>query len=108
MICGQPGATWTDTLFPSRCASDLWCLHVGAGSCHEQWSGKVLDVVSLCRWGLVCAWYCLSSSSWPCRVALLLITGGQRSEEHTSELQSLMRSSYAVFCFTTYTIKKQT
>src|SRR3546814_7811026 len=24
--------------------------------------------------------------------------GGLRSEEHTSELQSLMRSSYAVFC----------
>src|SRR3546814_5514312 len=24
--------------------------------------------------------------------------GGQRSEEHTSELQSLMRTSYAVFC----------
>src|SRR3546814_1420688 len=28
-----------------------------------------------------------------------LLTGlGVRSEEHTSELQSLMRSSYAVFC----------
>src|SRR3546814_2775223 len=26
-----------------------------------------------------------------------------RSEEHTSELQSLMRSSYAVFCLTTKT-----
>src|SRR3546814_4638688 len=26
------------------------------------------------------------------------IYGGLRSEEHTSELQSLMRSSYAVFC----------
>src|SRR3546814_3071515 len=25
--------------------------------------------------------------------------GGARSEEHTSELQSLMRISYAVFCF---------
>src|SRR3546814_3828009 len=25
----------------------------------------------------------------------------QRSEEHTSELQSLMRTSYAVFCFKT-------
>src|SRR3546814_7210494 len=25
---------------------------------------------------------------------------GERSEEHTSELQSLMRSSYAVFCLT--------
>src|SRR3546814_2426498 len=24
--------------------------------------------------------------------------GGERSEEHTSELQSLMRTSYAVFC----------
>src|SRR3546814_2572204 len=29
--------------------------------------------------------------------------GGDRSEEHTSELQSLMRISYAVFC-----LKKQT
>src|SRR3546814_14681947 len=26
--------------------------------------------------------------------------GGSRSEEHTSELQSLMRISYAVFCLT--------
>src|SRR3546814_10357914 len=26
------------------------------------------------------------------------LAGGERSEEHTSELQSLMRSSYAVFC----------
>src|SRR3546814_2120986 len=26
---------------------------------------------------------------------------GDRSEEHTSELQSLIRLSYAVFCFTT-------
>src|SRR3546814_6852659 len=29
-------------------------------------------------------------------VALLVLAG--RSEEHTSELQSLMRNSYAVFC----------
>src|SRR3546814_4746275 len=28
---------------------------------------------------------------------------GQRSEEHTSELQSLMRISYAVFCLKKYT-----
>src|SRR3546814_5955598 len=31
----------------------------------------------------------------PCLIAVLLAT---RSEEHTSELQSLMRISYAVFC----------
>src|SRR3546814_366948 len=32
----------------------------------------------------------------PCR---LRRAAGRRSEEHTSELQSLMRISYAVFCF---------
>src|SRR3546814_5266157 len=35
--------------------------------------------------------------------AVLRVVGGHRSEEHTSELQSLMRSSYAVFC-----LKKKT
>src|SRR3546814_6024869 len=30
--------------------------------------------------------------------AIAQIVGGPRSEEHTSELQSLMRISYAVFC----------
>src|SRR3546814_4168392 len=29
---------------------------------------------------------------------LLLLAGPARSEEHTSELQSLMRNSYTVFC----------
>src|SRR3546814_1529445 len=33
-------------------------------------------------------------------VLALLQVGGHRSEEHTSELQSLMRISYAVFCLT--------
>src|SRR3546814_2453734 len=32
--------------------------------------------------------------------AQIFIGGGTRSEEHTSELQSLMRISYAVFCLT--------
>src|SRR3546814_8197640 len=36
-------------------------------------------------------------------VAILLVE--QRSEEHTSELQSLMRISYAVFCLKTKTIR---
>src|SRR3546814_9051063 len=38
------------------------------------------------------AWPC-TSRSWVCDSA-----SGARSEEHTSELQSLMRNSYAVFC----------
>src|SRR3546814_3775504 len=32
---------------------------------------------------------------------------GERSEEHTSELQSLMRTSYAVFCLKKKKKKKQ-
>src|SRR3546814_6866168 len=32
-------------------------------------------------------------------LAGLILCAGARSEEHTSELQSLMRISYAVFCF---------
>src|SRR3546814_5339686 len=31
-------------------------------------------------------------------IALSVVTAAFRSEEHTSELQSLMRISYAVFC----------
>src|SRR3546814_5214497 len=40
-------------------------------------------------------------STAPLRLAShagLLLTGASRSEEHTSELQSLMRISYAGFC----------
>src|SRR3546814_10232550 len=32
---------------------------------------------------------------------------GERSEEHTSELQSLMRISYAVFCLKTKKVHRQ-
>src|SRR3546814_9094772 len=32
------------------------------------------------------------------RIAALALARASRSEEHTSELQSLMRTSYAVFC----------
>src|SRR3546814_7048728 len=42
--------------------------------------------------------------------ALFLLTipsGSTRSEEHTSELQSLMRIAYAVFCLKKKKIKKE-
>src|SRR3546814_1113490 len=37
-----------------------------------------------------------------------VIAGQRRSEEHTSELQSLMRISYAVFCLKKKNTKKTT
>src|SRR3546814_5374570 len=35
---------------------------------------------------------------WPAPFGIILVLDRLRSEEHTSELQSLMRISYAVFC----------
>src|SRR3546814_3475020 len=42
-----------------------------------------------------------AAASTPCRYCLRHRLYSPRSEEHTPELQSLMRSSYAVFCLTT-------
>src|SRR3546814_9810213 len=41
-------------------------------------------------------------------IATQIIDWGLRSEEHTSELQSLMRNSYAVFCLKKKTTKHTT
>src|SRR3546814_4102448 len=52
------------------CSSHLWWLH----PCKKQQSVNLCSFLQACR------------------------KGTSRSEEHTSELQSLMRISYAVFC----------
>src|SRR3546814_4903072 len=46
-----------------------------------------------------------NAETGPCRLAPLLATAKNRSEEHTSELQSLMRISYAVLCLKKKTTK---
>src|SRR3546814_6586503 len=51
--------------------------------------GPIFGAVAGAMWGPVAfLWIALGS----------VLAGGVRSEEHTSELQSLMRISYAVFC----------
>src|SRR3546814_4813687 len=50
-----------------------------------------------------------SRMAWDCQWSLLRCRGRDpRSEEHTSELQSLMRISYAVFCLKKKITIKQT
>src|SRR3546814_7262109 len=88
MIRRPPRSTRTDTLFPYTplCRSRLrtadddgWRRHPPSDGCpspgclHGRKRGSASDLI-LRRWG------------------------NGRSEEHTSELQSLMRLSYAVFC----------
>src|SRR3546814_6380961 len=41
---------------------------------------------------------CACANCWKCVYGVALTRKLMRSEEHTSELQSLMRISYAVFC----------
>src|SRR3546814_3326148 len=82
MIRRPPRSTRTDTLFPyttlfrSRARTDGTCATAGHARLRQQRR----------RHHLFPAW-----------------SGPRRSEEHTSELQSLMRISYAVFC-----LKKKT
>src|SRR3546814_8400623 len=51
---------------------------------------------------------CASGRRSPMARRFTLRYGSNRSEEHTSELQSLMRISYAVFCLKKNTNKKYT
>src|SRR3546814_3275735 len=52
-----------------------------------------------------------AAESLPASIRVLALTDAatvfERSEEHTSELQSLMRISYAVFCLKKKTTQKQ-
>src|SRR3546814_4671854 len=83
MIRRPPRSTRTDTLFPYTTlfrSDQEFCSQAGRGGAHpaRQWQA-IAGIAGAAIGG-----------SDPDRRA--------RSEEHTSELQSLMRISYAVFC----------
>src|SRR3546814_11905215 len=85
MIRRPPRSTRTDTLFPYTTLSDLPSVNAGAG-------GSIPVPIRPTNQGERNRW-CI-----PSQVTSLFFSGPGRSEEHTSELQSLMRISYAVFC----------
>src|SRR3546814_10613944 len=80
MIRRPPRSTRTDTLFPYTTLFRS-----------EMELNIDLGVFALSAWDLI--------GALPLRREDLVVDDGDwRSEEHTSELQSLMRISYAVFC----------
>src|SRR3546814_3069024 len=84
MIRRPPRSTRTDTLFPyTTLFRSACCLRKNSGN----YSCLKLTFSTNCRLD--------ASSSF---ISLANCCGVLRSEEHTSELQSLMRNSYAVFC----------
>src|SRR3546814_1673045 len=105
MIRRPPRSTRTDTLFPyttlfrSSCGTDPACVHISLGARIGIRIGTVdLGISDTSVDEAIKGYRCLGvhggSREGSC---------GSRSEEHTSELQSLMRISYAVFC-----LKKKT
>src|SRR3546814_978144 len=98
MIRRPPRSTRTDTLFPytTLCRSEAAFfrgpaqVHVRSPSARNLAAARPPGQSASVEAGVLCK-----------RSAA--VRGPRRSEEHTSELQSLMRISYAVFC-----LKKKT
>src|SRR3546814_2378120 len=91
MILRPPRSTRTDTRFPyTTLFRSTWFAenaavehHVGIGAEH---------------WQILCRAPPADARFLQCDALRIVGSGLVRSEEHTSELQSLMRISYAVFC----------
>src|SRR3546814_11680468 len=95
MIRRPPRSTRTDTLFPyttlfrSRCSGRFLATS-------GEVLGLVLELVIGTHWGHLLLDCGTIGRGGGTRTIPIQFT--ERSEEHTSELQSLMRISYAVFC----------
>src|SRR3546814_1579392 len=101
MIRRPPRSTRTDTLFPTRRSSDLAPGRRRLRSRRARRRNRgVRGMTSLLRTIFVVARRdFLAIVATPTFLLFLLAPLFMiRSEEHTSELQSLMRISYAVFC----------
>src|SRR3546814_8069536 len=84
MIRRPPRSTRTDTLFPYTTLFRSTEINASIGFDRRLYRQGIAGSQAHCRM-LV-------------KQGLISAAEGKRSEEHTSELQSLMRISYAVFC----------
>src|SRR3546814_2201307 len=90
MIRRPPRSTRTDTLFPYTTLFRSGGSGDGSRSADEMRALEILDLEPDADFEATKkAWRNLAKETHP---------DVKRSEEHTSELQSLMRISYAVFC----------
>src|SRR3546814_2816840 len=92
MIRRPPRSTRTDTLFPYTT--------LFRSARHRNPAGRTKGL-----WGNPGDDFAVPRQQYPDHRGAERLAGACRSEEHTSELQSLMRISYAVFCLKK---KKQT
>src|SRR3546814_3359923 len=100
MIRRPPRSTRTDTLFPYTTLFRSWA---GRPTADQRLSFTSERERSIARVRSISALPCSaiafhSALVWHTRRDIIDPVATSRSEEHTSELQSLMRISYAVFC----------
>src|SRR3546814_10097673 len=103
MIRRPPRSTRTEHSFPTRRSSDLFVLEFNAG--FPQHGPDLVGFLEIAR--LLCLRPVGNQGFDPYRIEARARIRA-RSEEHTSELQSLMRTSYAVFCLKKKKIKPVT
>src|SRR3546814_1963048 len=91
MVMPSPSIIFSGTPLIRACSTGvIWRSNVGSVGCCSF--GSVLRILAYPR----------------VNVAIFVESGRKiRSEEQTSELQSLMRNSYAVFCLKTKTTSKE-
>src|SRR3546814_4969595 len=93
-----PRSTRTDTLFPY---TTLFRSKPSRGSLERRFGRRSPKRSARLTWKRSARGWAISTSldeGGRCQSGLPPSGGRGRSEEHTSELQSLMRISYAVFC----------
>src|SRR3546814_10218673 len=106
MIRRPPGTTRPDTLFPSTTLCRLWAdgtIRVLRLSWYLDPAGQPAGLYAAFDFrgdrkdGTMDCGYIVVHRAQP-NAGWTVVRTDTRSEEHTSELQSLMRISYAVFC----------
>src|SRR3546814_6720594 len=102
LIRRPPRSTRTDTLFPYTTLFRSIGIGREVGQVHDAGNGKSRASRTNCLNQL------LSLGQGETTYPVDLLRDHYRSEEHTSELQSLMRISYAVFCLKKKTASSRT
>src|SRR3546814_4213351 len=99
MIRRPPRSTRTDTLFPytTLFRSPAKSAAMRAGNLNKNRAARPICRQPVQRGGTIPRQRRVSTARLP-EIPRVLRVAAERSEEHTSELQSLMRISYAVFC----------
>src|SRR3546814_10167974 len=86
-----------DPAIADQCEPEFPLFH-GVESCRGRWTCRgCVSVPGKSGPAKAGAWAAWTNSRQP-PDREIWVESGRRSEEHTSELQSLMRISYAVFC----------